>query len=35
MDDTGFLNVADTLSAGDTEAEWRSAIGCREVTWHP
>ncbi len=26
MDDTGFLNVADALSAGDTEAEWRSAI---------
>ncbi|HEY7154407.1 MAG TPA: hypothetical protein VH575_10655 [Gemmataceae bacterium] len=26
MDETGFLNVADVLSRGDTEAEWRSAI---------
>ncbi len=26
MDETGFLNVADALSMGDTEAEWRSAI---------
>jgi uncharacterized protein (UPF0332 family) len=26
MDETGFLNVADTLSTGGTEADWRSAI---------
>ena len=26
MDETGFLNVADALSTGDTEADWRSAI---------
>jgi uncharacterized protein (UPF0332 family) len=26
MDETGFLKVADTLSTGDTEADWRSAI---------
>jgi uncharacterized protein (UPF0332 family) len=26
MDETGFLNVADALSTGDTEADWRSGI---------
>ncbi len=26
MDETGFLNVADALSTGETEADWRSAI---------
>jgi uncharacterized protein (UPF0332 family) len=26
MDETGFLNVADVLSLGETEADWRSAV---------
>ncbi len=26
MDETGFLKVADTLSMGETEADWRTAI---------